>query len=136
LIHCIRPGTKEFLQKVSEQFEMHIYTMGTRNYAEAIANVIDPDKSLFKERILSRDESGSFAIKSIQRLFPCDQSMVVVVDDRSDIWRWSPNLIKVKPCKYLSFRLTKKMIFLLVQETLMVQCMPITMLLQIPSNHI
>lgn len=38
---------------------MHIYTMGTRNYAKAVANVIDPNKDLFKERILSRDESGS-----------------------------------------------------------------------------
>lgn len=73
--------------------------MGTRNYAEAVANVIDPDNSIFKERILSRDESGSFAVKSIQRLFPCNQSMVVVVDDRGDVWDWPKNLIKVIPCK-------------------------------------
>jgi hypothetical protein len=37
--------------------------------------------------------------KNIQRLFPCDTSMVVVMDDRSDVWNWSPNLIKVKPCE-------------------------------------
>lgn len=52
---------------------------------------------MFQDRILSRDESGSFTIKSIQRLFPCDQSMVVVVDDRADVWCYIPNLIKVKP---------------------------------------
>lgn len=40
-------------------YELHIYTMGTRGYAEAVAKEIDPSGSLFKERILSRDESGS-----------------------------------------------------------------------------
>jgi RNA polymerase II subunit A-like phosphatase len=96
----LRPGTREFLERVDKDYEMHIYTMGTRNYAHAIAAIIDPDQSYFKERILSRDESGSFVTKSIQRLFPCDQSMVVVVDDRGDVWNWSPNLIKVFPCKW------------------------------------
>jgi TFIIF-interacting CTD phosphatase-like protein len=33
--------------------------MGTRNYAEAVAREIDPDRTIFRERILSRDESGS-----------------------------------------------------------------------------
>jgi hypothetical protein len=36
--------------------------------------------------------------KSLQRLFPCDTSMVVIIDDRADVWEWSPNLIKVIPC--------------------------------------
>ena len=84
---------------MDEKYEMHIYTMGTRSYAVEIAKILDPDQALFKERILSRDESGSFSIKSIKRLFPCDQSMVVVVDDRSDIWDWSPNLVHVNACK-------------------------------------
>ena len=38
---------------------MHIYTMGTRAYAEEVCSAIDPDGSLFGGRILSRDESGS-----------------------------------------------------------------------------
>ena len=41
--------------------------------------------------------------KSLDRLFPTDQSMVVIIDDRADVWSgglqfWSPNLIKVVPC--------------------------------------
>ncbi|KAJ3318363.1 Carboxy-terminal domain (CTD) phosphatase [Boothiomyces sp. JEL0866] len=55
----LRPGTKEFLEAVSDKFELHIYTMGTRNYAHAIANAIDPDKKYFSDRILSRDDSGN-----------------------------------------------------------------------------
>lgn len=96
----LRPGTREFLREMDKKYEMHIYTMGTRSYAIEIAKILDPDQSLFKERILSRDESGSFSVKSIKRLFPCDQSMVVVVDDRSDIWGWSPNLIHVNPYNF------------------------------------
>jgi RNA polymerase II subunit A-like phosphatase len=77
---------------------MHIYTMGTRAYAHEVSKILDPDEIYFKDRILSRDDSGSFMFKSIQRLFPCDQSMVVAIDDRADVWNWSDNLIKVRPC--------------------------------------
>src|SRR5579864_89474 len=37
------------------------------------------------------------ARKSIERLFPVDQSMVAVIDDRGDVWGWQPNLVKVIP---------------------------------------
>ena len=95
---------------------MHVYTMGTRAYAEEVCNAIDPDGSIFGGRVLSRDESGSacrrcyssifpmltvligLTQKSLQRLFPCDTSMVVIIDDRADVWEWSPNLLKVIPC--------------------------------------
>lgn len=42
-----------------DKFEMHIYTMGTRNYAFAVAAILDPDRKYFMDRILSRDDSGS-----------------------------------------------------------------------------
>jgi len=54
-----RPGWKEFLQQASQKYELHVYTMGTRAYAEQVCAVIDPDKKIFGNRILSRDESGS-----------------------------------------------------------------------------
>jgi TFIIF-interacting CTD phosphatase-like protein len=89
--------------------------MGTRAYAEEVCAVIDPDRKVFGGRILSRDESGSecaklrflgdhlpligLTQKSLQRLFPCDTSMVVIIDDRADVWEWSLNLIKVIPCE-------------------------------------
>jgi TFIIF-interacting CTD phosphatase-like protein len=41
--------------------------------------------------------------KSLRRLFPCDTSMVVIIDDRADVWDWCPNLLKVVPCMSLSF---------------------------------
>ncbi len=96
----LRPGWKKFLETAFVYFELYIYTMGTRHYANAVANVLDPKQHLFKHRILSRDESGSVTRKKLERLFPCDTSMVVVIDDRADVWEWSPNLIKVVPCTF------------------------------------
>jgi RNA polymerase II subunit A-like phosphatase len=54
-----RPGLQNFLDTMSELYEMHVYTMGTRTYADAICRVIDPEGKIFGGRILSRDESGS-----------------------------------------------------------------------------
>lgn len=93
----LRPGLKEFLAEVSKLYELHIYTMATRNYALAIASLIDPDGEYFGDRILSRDESGLLTHKNLKRLFPVDQSMVVIIDDRGDVWQWEANLIKVVP---------------------------------------
>ncbi|KAJ3088992.1 Carboxy-terminal domain (CTD) phosphatase, partial [Physocladia obscura] len=78
----LRPGTLEFLAKASKLYEMHIYTMGTRAYADAVAKIIDPTGHLFIDRILSRDTSGSFQEKRIGRIFPGEgEKMAVVVDD-------------------------------------------------------
>ena len=96
----LRPGLKEFLENVSKIFELHIYTMATRAYAKNIADIIDPDHKLFGDRILSRDESGSLHAKTLQRLFPVDTKMVVIIDDRADVWKWSPNLVKVTPYNF------------------------------------
>lgn len=93
----LRPGLQHFFEEVSKLYELHIYTMGTRQYAQRIAQIVDPEGTYFADRILSRDESGSMTAKSLQRLFPGDQSMVVIIDDRGDVWRWSDNLIKVHP---------------------------------------
>lgn len=93
----LRPGLQDFLENISKYYELHIYTMGTRAYAQNIASLIDPDRKIFGDRILSRDESGSLVAKNLQRLFPIDTKMVVIIDDRADVWKWNPNLIKVTP---------------------------------------
>lgn len=93
----LRPGLEQFLARVSELYELHIYTMATRNYALAIAKIIDPLAKYFGDRILSRDESGLLTHKNLKRLFPVDQLMVAIIDDRGDVWQWELNLIKVVP---------------------------------------
>lgn len=100
-----RPGLADFLRSLSERYELHVYTMGTRSYADCVCKLVDPDGSLFGTRILSRDENGSLVQKSLTRLFPMDTSMVVIIDDRGDVWSWSPNLVKVIPCESALIRL-------------------------------
>jgi RNA polymerase II subunit A-like phosphatase len=91
-----RPGLKEFLAEVSKLYEMHVYTMASREYARLVTNLIDPTGTIFGTRVLSRDENGAAGMKkALKRLFPMDTSMVVIIDDRGDVWNWSPNLIKV-----------------------------------------
>lgn len=91
----LRPGLLRFLEDISKIYELHIYTMGTRAYAQNIAKIVDPDRKIFADRILSRDENGNMNAKSLHRLFPVDTKMVAIIDDRGDVWQWSPNLIKV-----------------------------------------
>lgn len=93
-----RHGLHEFLTRIAEKYEMHVYTMGTRGYAVEVCKIIDPDGRFFEQRIVSRDESGSMTHKSMQRLFPCETNMVVIIDDRADVWNGAPNLVKVIPC--------------------------------------
>ena len=93
----LRPGLERFLETISKLYELHIYTMGTRGYAQKIAKIIDPERKFFGDRILSRDESGSLVAKNLQRLFPVDTKMVLIIDDRGDVWKWNDNLVKVTP---------------------------------------
>lgn len=92
-----RPGLQNFLTQLSERYELHVYTMGTRTYAESVCRLVDPDGLLFGARIISRDENGSLLQKSLSKLFPMDTSMVAIIDDRADVWQWSPNLVRVTP---------------------------------------
>lgn len=52
----LRPRTPQFLECMSKLYELHICTFGARNYAHTIAQILDPQKKIFSQRILSRDE--------------------------------------------------------------------------------
>ncbi|ELR25244.1 FCP1like phosphatase, phosphatase subfamily protein [Acanthamoeba castellanii str. Neff] len=94
----LRPHLEEFLMGVKDLFELHIYTMGSRSYARKVAQIIDPEQKLFRENIVSRDECGNVMnLKNLQRIFPVDDSMVMIIDDRVDVWGTSKNLIKIEP---------------------------------------
>lgn len=97
----LRPHLQDFLHQMSQLFELHVYTMGSRSYARAVVALFDPDGRLFYDRILSRDDSGISGDrrKNLKRIFPADDSTVLVIDDRADVWDYSRNLIPVSPCK-------------------------------------
>ncbi|KAL4838714.1 hypothetical protein H8958_009844 [Nasalis larvatus] len=130
----LRPHCKDFLEKIAKLYELHVFTFGSRLYAHTIADeerkeaplqlscglrvgrcagvvrgFLDPEKKLFSHRILSRDECIDPFSKTgnLRNLFPCGDSMVCIIDDREDVWKFAPNLITVK--KYVYFQGTGDM---------------------------
>ncbi|RCN36980.1 BRCA1 protein [Ancylostoma caninum] len=93
----LRPYTHEFLEHMSALFEMHIITYGQRQYAHKIAEILDPKKTLFAQRILSRDElfSAQHKTRNLRALFPCGDQLIAIIDDRADVWQFSEALIQV-----------------------------------------
>ncbi|ETW06719.1 hypothetical protein, variant 1 [Aphanomyces invadans] len=84
----LRPGLATFLANLSAMYELCIYTHGTRKYAEKIADIIDPTRKLFNGRIISRSDTPDIGHKDLKFLFPsCDDSMIIILDDRVDVWR-------------------------------------------------
>lgn len=108
-----RPGLLLFLETISKLFELHVYTMGSRSYARAVVGLFDPEGKLFYDRVLSRDDAGGITRinpnsnsnsnpseqkKNLKRIFPADDSTVLIIDDRADVWEYCRNLIPVPPC--------------------------------------
>lgn len=91
----MRPGLRDFFDRMSKIYEMHVYTMATRAYAQAIMKIIDPERKYFGDRILSRDENYTDKLKNLTRLFYQNTAMVVIIDDRADVWQYSPHLVRV-----------------------------------------
>ena len=50
----LRPFVREFLEAAYKIAEMHIYTHGGREYANAMAKLLDPTKKFFKDRVISQ----------------------------------------------------------------------------------
>ncbi|KAL4234554.1 RNA polymerase II [Mactra antiquata] len=98
----LRPQTQTFLENISKLYELHICTFGSRIYAHTIAKIIDPEGKYFSHRILSRDECFNAQAKTanLKALFPNGDSMVCIIDDREDVWHYSPNLVHVKPYRF------------------------------------
>jgi FCP1-like phosphatase family protein len=95
----LRPGIKAFLTNLQPFYQFHLVTFGDRLYANTIAKIIDPNKTFFSHRILSRDECLSQTNKTanLSSLFPSGDSLVCIIDDREDVWNCAPNLVQVKP---------------------------------------
>lgn len=121
-----RPGLKDFFDRVSNKYEMHVYTMATRAYAQAVCKIIDPERKYFGDRILSRDENYTDKLKSLQRLFYHNTSMVVIIDDRADVWQYSPHLVRVPVFNFFPGAGDINASFLPKQQELVTQSKPLT----------
>ena len=104
-----RPGLMAFLDKMAAMYELSVFTAGTRPYAEAIVKIIDPTKALFSQRVISRDDisdiwkPGRQVFKSLERVFPFDDSFAVILDDSPGVWSGNlDNLLQVMPYTYFT----------------------------------
>lgn len=84
----LRPKLQYFLDQLSPYYQMSIYTHGTRKYAEGTCKIMDPDGIYFGKRIVSRSDHPELgASKSLAHLLKTDWSMVLIYDDREDVWK-------------------------------------------------
>ena len=95
----LRPHVKQFLRNISPLFEMRICTMGNRQYAEKMADLLNDDALYFAHhQILSREDITSRSkTEFLRKQFPHGDHTVVIIDDREDKWNSASNLIRVQP---------------------------------------
>ena len=101
----LRPGVYSFLERASKMFELYAYTQGTNEYARRILPGIDPNGEFFGKplRLIAREvdpNTGHATRKNLSRVFPNEEGLVVIIDDRDDVWDSSAsaqNLIKLTP---------------------------------------
>ncbi|KAF8081752.1 hypothetical protein N665_0868s0008 [Sinapis alba] len=94
----LRPFLGEFLKAANEMFTMYAYTMGNRDYAKFILDLIDPKHIYFGERVITRDESPY--MKTLDLVLAHERG-VVIVDDTRDVWPdHKRNLIEISRYKY------------------------------------
>ncbi|TKR94947.1 hypothetical protein L596_009173 [Steinernema carpocapsae] len=97
----LRPHHKRFLESMSNHFEMHVVTLGVRDYAKVILQELDPEGRFFGRRILTRENipnSDKFA--AMQKLFPGGHEHVLAIDDKVDVWKHMDNLHQVPEFTY------------------------------------
>lgn len=95
-----RPGLAEFLERASELFDLEIYTAGTRRYALAVAEKLDPDRKYFRDRIVARCDSPH-PFKELCWIHNVGPDMTLIIDDRDDVWPGAKNVVTIQP--FLSF---------------------------------
>ena len=108
----LRPGMYSFLKFASSLFELYAYTQGTEEYAKKILGGLDPKGELFGSpfRLIAREtdpETGIAIRKTLSRVFPNEEGLVVIIDDRDDVWdsnASSQNLIKLSPLLFFPDR--------------------------------
>ena len=108
-----RPFLKTFLKNIKNKYEIYIYTQGTKEYATGIIQYINLNfekDSLSTERMMHRilDENGFATNKSIKKVFPTQENMIIILDDHIEVWKESKdsgeNFISIYPYKFFTER--------------------------------
>ncbi len=96
-----RPGVREFLEQAQKNFDLHVFTMGDKNYAAEMARLLDPSGALFSGRVASSSDADGTMTKDLDVLLGSDD-MMVILDDTVGVWpKHKANVIQMK--RYLFF---------------------------------
>ncbi|XP_029128776.1 uncharacterized protein LOC114916369 [Cajanus cajan] len=87
-----RPFLREFLEKISEMFEIIIFTASRRVYAEKLLDILDPHNKLFSRR-LYRDSCSWIDNRCAKdlRILGVDLAKVAIIDNTPDMFRLQVN---------------------------------------------
>ncbi|KAG9144579.1 hypothetical protein Leryth_010787 [Lithospermum erythrorhizon] len=120
----LRPGIWKFLEKASNLFELHVYTMGNKVYATEMAKLLDPKGELFAGRVISRGDDGDLSdgderiakSKDLEGVLGMESS-VIIIDDSVRVWPHNKlNMVVVE--RYLYFPCSRRQ-FGLVGDSLL-----------------
>ena len=96
-----RPGIVDFLKSAQKMFDLHVFTMGDKDYAAGMAALLDPTGRLFGGRVASSSDAGPSGVKDIDVLLGAEE-LVMILDDTVGVWpRHKDNLIQIE--RYIYF---------------------------------
>ena len=97
----LRPGLRQFLAEAKDLYDLHVFTMGDKDYAAGMAALLDPEGKLFGGRVASSSDASGSMVKDIDVLLG-EEKMVVILDDTAGVWpKHQDNLIQVE--RYIYF---------------------------------
>ncbi|KAJ3676284.1 hypothetical protein LUZ60_003696 [Juncus effusus] len=98
----LRPFVRTFLKEAREMFELYIYTMGEKSYANEIAKLIDPDEKYFASKVISQADCTTKHQKGLDVVMG-DDKLVVILDDTEVVWqKHRDNLIVMERYHYFA----------------------------------
>lgn len=84
MIHVrFRPYLQECLEKLSQLYEIVVWTAGVQDYAEPILDQIDPEKTMFKKRMYRTEciKADMFFVKDLDVILDREKANMVIVDN-------------------------------------------------------
>ncbi|PIA43721.1 hypothetical protein AQUCO_01800046v1 [Aquilegia coerulea] len=103
MITKLRPFVRIFLEKVSDMYEMYIYTRGGLAYALKVAKLLDPGRKYFGSRVISRDDCTQKHGKNLDMVLAAENA-VVILDDSGFAWpKNKQNLMLIQKYFYFAY---------------------------------
>lgn len=98
----LRPFVRKFLEEASDKFDLYIYTMGERAYANEMAKLLDPRNVYFPSRVIAKDDCTKNHQKGLDVVLG-QESAILILDDTEFVWRnHRENLILMERYHYFA----------------------------------